>query len=320
MQNNISAAIFGCAGKELTEEEKVFFKKLNPVGFIIFSRNIDNPDQVRKLCASLRACTDRDDTPILIDQEGGRVARLQPPHWPVFPPAKKFGDEYCENCGCARQDCFDNFKKIGEELAKIGVNVDCAPILDVPVVGANEKIIGDRPFSKDVDVIIDLGKKACEALLEAGVLPIVKHIPGHGRAKTDSHFELPIVDTKYEELKNTDFKTFKGLADAPWAMTAHVLYTDIDASLPGSLSKKVINDIIRKEIGFDGFLICDDLSMKALNGDFENLTRDVLAAGCDAVLHCNGDMEEMKRIASALPKLSPKAYERYIRAQNLLKK
>lgn len=320
MSSNPSAVIFGCSGVTLTTEERDFFKSINPVGFIIFSRNIDNPEQVRSLCKELRDCTDREDAPVLIDQEGGRVARLQPPHWPVFPPAKTFGDMYKVDEKKAVEECFKNFSKIGEELEKIGVNVDCAPVLDVPVPNANEKVVGDRPFSTDPEVISKLGKIASDALLKSGVLPIMKHIPGHGRAKTDSHFELPIVDEDENILLNSDFKTFSDLAKfVPWAMTAHILYPSIDEKYPASLSSIIINEYIRGIIGFDGFLICDDLSMKALKGDFSYLTKKALDAGCDAVLHCNGDMKEMLEISRSIRPLSMKSMNRYIRGQNMLK-
>lgn len=317
--NRPAAVIFGCKGLSLSQEERHFFKTVNPTGFIIFARNIDNPEQVRALCADLRSCTDRPDAPILIDEEGGRVARLQPPHWPVFPPAKTFGDLYEKNARKARRACRDNFAKIAAELRKIGVNVDCAPVLDVPVAGANEKVVGDRPFSFKTSVIADLGAVACRALSNGGVLPIIKHIPGHGRATTDSHFELPVVTESRDLLHKTDFKAFRALAKlSPWAMTAHLLYTAVDAEKPASLSRKVIDEVIRGDIGFDGFLICDDLSMKALKGDFADLTAQALDAGCDAVLHCNGDMAEMAKIASAARPLTDKAMERYRRGQAIL--
>lgn len=314
-----SAVIFGCAGKSLSKEEKKFFTTVNPVGFILFARNIETPDQVKALIADLRACTDRPDAPVLVDQEGGRVARLKPPYWSVFPAQKAFGDWDGLDKDVARELCRKNFSAIGRELAESGFNVDCSPVLDVPVDGANPQVVGDRPFSFDPDVVAELGAVACESLMQEGVLPVIKHIPGHGRAKTDSHFDLPVVDTDFETLKETDFKPFKALAKlSPWAMTAHLLYTAIDAKKPASLSEKVIETVIRGEIGFDGFLICDDLSMKALSGGFVDLTKQAIAAGCDAVLHCNGDMKEMKKIASAVKPLTEKAWERYCRGQKIL--
>lgn len=314
-----SAVIFGCAGKSLSKEEKKFFTAVNPVGFILFARNIETPDQVKALITDLRACTDRPDAPVLVDQEGGRVARLKPPYWSVFPAQKAFGDWDGLDKDVARELCRKNFSAIGRELAESGFNVDCSPVLDVPVDGANPQVVGDRPFSFDPDVVAELGAVACESLMQEGVLPVIKHIPGHGRAKTDSHFDLPVVDTDFETLKETDFKPFKALAElSPWAMTAHLLYTAIDAKKPASLSEKVIETVIRGEIGFDGFLICDDLSMKALSGGFADLTKQAIAAGCDAVLHCNGDMKEMKKIASAVKPLTEKAWERYCRGQKIL--
>lgn len=312
-----SAVIFGCSGLALTDREKAFFERVNPLGFILFARNIATPEQVKTLTQSLRETVGRDDAPILIDQEGGRVARLKTPHWRKYPPMRVFGDMYADNAPETLDIVRDDARLIGRDLREIGVNVDCAPVLDVPVEGSNEKILGDRTFSRDPQTVGVLGSAFCEGLMAEGVLPVVKHMPGHGRAVVDSHFELPVVTDDLETLKNTDFMPFRHLADAPWGMTAHVLYTAVDEHNPASLSEKVLQDVIRGEIGFKGFLISDDLSMKALSGALPDLAAETLAAGCDAVLHCNGDMDEMDMIASAVEPLSARAMERYIRSRDM---
>ena len=304
-----SGVIFGCASLSLTDEEKEFFARVNPVGFILFARNVDTPEQVAALVDSLRQTTGRADVPVLIDQEGGRIQRLKAPHWEALPAGRRFGELYEKDADKGREAAFLNARYIGMTLAGLGIDVDCLPLLDLPRKDA-DLVIGDRAFSSRVDETADLGVSVCEGLMESGVLPIVKHIPGHGRATADSHKELPVVTADLETLKKTDFAPFKMLAHAPWAMTAHVMYTAVDDENPASLSEKVVRGIIRDYIGFDGFLICDDLSMKALNGDFADLTRRALAAGCDAVLHCNGDMNEMKAVAQGVSPLSEKSLAR----------
>ncbi|MBR1778066.1 MAG: beta-N-acetylhexosaminidase [Alphaproteobacteria bacterium] len=311
-----SAVVFGCSGLALTDEEKSFFERVNPLGFILFSRNIATPEQLKTLVQSLRETVDRADAPILIDQEGGRVSRLKPSHWPKYPPARTFGDMPEQAAGLRLT--YGTARLIGRDLRELGITVDCAPVLDVPVEGSNETVLGDRTFSLNPQATGPLGKAVCDGLLDEGVLPVIKHMPGHGRAVVDSHFELPEVTADLETLKQTDFVPFKYLADAPWGMTAHVMYTAIDAHKPASLSTKVIQDIIRDEIGFKGFLICDDLSMKALSGTLSDLTSEALAVGCDAVLHCNGDMDEMELIASAIEPLSSRAMERFVRGQEMV--
>lgn len=312
-----SAVIFGCSGLALTDEEKEFFSRVNPLGFILFSRNIATPEQLRTLVQSLRETVEREDAPVLIDQEGGRVSRLKPSYWSKYPPARTFGDAYKTNAKNGIQAAYETARLIGHDLRELGINVDCAPVLDVPVEGSIDTILGDRTFSLDPQLNGPLGKIVCDGLLAEGVLPVVKHMPGHGRAVVDSHFELPEVSADLETLKQTDFVPFKYLADAPWGMTAHVMYTAIDAHKPASLSNKVIQDIIRDEIGFKGFLICDDLSMKALSGALSDLAAEALSVGCDAVLHCNGNMDEMELIASAVEPLSVRSMERFVRGQKI---
>jgi beta-N-acetylhexosaminidase len=291
-----SSAIYGCSGPELTSEERDFFRAVKPLGFILFARNVEAPDQIRALTSELRATTGDTLTPILIDQEGGRVSRLKPPQWHERPAAGRFGEIYANSAETAREAVYLNARLIAHDLSSLGINVDCLPVLDVPISGA-DPIIGDRAFGTDPAQIIDLGRAQMEGLMEGGVLPVMKHIPGHGRANADSHLALPRVDTEAELLSATDFVPFRGLAHCPMAMTAHVVYEAIDPQRPATTSPKVIRDIIRGEIGFEGLLMSDDLSMNALSGDLSVRTKAALFAGCDVVLHCNGKMDEMKQVA-----------------------
>jgi beta-N-acetylhexosaminidase len=307
------AVIFGCKGPNLTSNELVFFSKTKPIGFILFARNCVDPEQLRKLIKDLRKSINNDYALILIDQEGGRVARLQKPHWREPPAAKLFADLAIKNIDLACEALNLNIRLVGQELRGLGINVNCLPVLDIPFDGA-DPIISDRAFGVDPEMISILGRVACEALLMEGVLPVIKHIPGHGRANVDSHKALPTVRTDWAELSKNDFLPFKLLADMPIAMTAHIIYSAIDPENPATTSTKIILDIIREEIGFDGLLISDDLSMKALDGDFSYRTQAALAAGCDAVLHCNGDMSEMKEISDVVFDLSDKSADRLERA------
>lgn len=307
------AAIFGCAGLSLTAEEKSFYRDRDPVGFILFARNVESPDQVRRLTDALRETVQRDDAPILIDQEGGRVARLKPPHWRQPPPAELFGKMYAKNAQAGIQAARLNAAVIGAELLDLGINVDCLPLIDLRFDGAHD-IIGDRAFSDDPDVVATLGRAAAEGLIDAGVLPVIKHIPGHGRAVVDTHEALPTVDTALDDLRATDFRPFKALSDMPIAMTAHIVYSAVDPLFPATTSPTLIEDIIRGEMGFDGLLLSDDLSMKALKGGLEDRARDAVGAGCDIALHCNGDMTEMRAVAAGTPALSDSGVDRFNRA------
>ncbi len=297
-----SRAIYGCAGTILAPEERDFFRAAQPWGFILFGRNIADKEQVRALCAALRETVDDERAPILIDQEGGRVARLKAPHWKTRPPAARFGEMYGVSHEAALEAVYLNARLIAHDLCEAGINVDCAPVLDVPVAGA-DAVIGDRAFAFDPAAIIDLGRAQIEGLMEGGVLPVMKHCPGHGRATADSHLALPRVATEAEELSATDFVTFRSLNTCPMAMTAHVVYEGIDPQRPATTSPKVIRDVIRGEIGFDGLLISDDLSMNALDGPLSVRTKAALFAGCDVVLHCNGKMDEMREVASEVKEL-----------------
>jgi beta-N-acetylhexosaminidase len=304
-----SRAIYGCSGPALSVEERAFFQDARPWGFILFARNVENPQQVKKLVAELRGTVGDGAAPILIDQEGGRVARLTPPQWHARAAAARFGALYQEDPERAREATYLNARLIAHDLAELGINVDCLPVLDVPVAGA-DAIIGDRAFAGDPATVIDLGRAQIQGLMEGGVLPVMKHIPGHGRAGADSHLALPRVSARAAELSASDFVTFRSLDTCPIAMTAHVVYDSIDPQRPATTSPKVIRDVIRGEIGFDGLLMSDDLSMKALEGPLSLRAKLALFAGCDLVLHCNGDMDEMKDVASEAKELEGPALKR----------
>lgn len=308
------AAIFGVTGPELNAEERAFFRDTQPLGFILFARNIQDPDQVRRLVADLRASVSHADAPVLIDQEGGRVQRLRPPYWRAASPAAQFGALARRKAQAGAKAVFLNHQLIGAELAALGIDVDCAPLIDVHQPGAHD-VIGDRAFSGDPEEVATLGRAAADGLMSAGITPIIKHIPGHGRSMVDSHHDLPRVPTSHAELARVDFLPFRKLNDLPWAMTAHIVYEAIDRDLPATLSAKVIAEVIRGEIGFDGLLLSDDMSMKALNGPLDDLTRRALAAGCDVALHCNGKMDEMRQIGAGASPLSKAAEERYTRGR-----
>ncbi len=297
-----SRAIFGCAATSLSVAEKSFFREVQPWGFILFARNISDAGQVKALVQELRDAVGDKTAPVLIDQEGGRVARLKPPHWHARPAAARFGILHNANPEAAREAVYLNARLIAHDLAGLGINIDCQPVLDVPAPGAHD-VIGDRAFSTDPATVITLGKAQIEGLMDGGVLPVMKHIPGHGRAGSDSHLDLPHVSASVEELSASDFVTFRSLDNCPMAMTAHVVYESIDPQRPATTSPKVIRDVIRGEIGFDGLLMSDDLSMKALDGPLSVRAKQALFAGCDLVLHCNGDMDEMREVASEVTEL-----------------
>lgn len=297
--SNPNAVILGCAGTELTDWERDFFRDLNPLGFILFARNIEDPYQVRALCDELRSCVSHPDVPILIDQEGGRVARLKPPHWREAPSAAKIGELAAFNLEMGLEAAHLNARLFAAELLDLGINVDCAPVLDIPLPDA-DPIISDRAFAAHPEMNAVLGRAACRGFMAGGVLPVIKHIPGHGRANVDSHKELPYVDSDFDILDSVDFRPFADLADMPWAMTAHIVYSDIDPHAPATMSPRLIEDVIRNHIGFNGILISDDLSMQALEGDFTSRAAAALEAGCDLVLHCNGDKKEMLAVADGV--------------------
>lgn len=302
-----SAAIYGCSGHRLTAEERAFFAETRPWGFILFRRNVDTPDQVKALIAELRDSIGRADAPVLIDQEGGRVQRLGPPHWPKYPP----GSAYLKAVNdpmAARELVRLGARLIAHDLREVGITVDCVPVLDVPVPGAHD-IIGDRAYAQDPATVTQLGRAAAEGLLAGGVLPIIKHIPGHGRAFADSHHDLPVVETDLATLDAWDFAPFKALSDMPMAMTAHVVFSAVDAKRPATTSKKGIR-LMREHLGFSGLIMSDDLSMKALSGTLTQRAEQSLKAGCDVILHCNGDLDEMRQVADGTGKLKGEARRR----------
>ncbi|MHA6643403.1 beta-N-acetylhexosaminidase [Mesorhizobium sp. A623] len=311
--------ILGCAGKSLSRDEIRFYRGECPWGFILFARNISEPEQIRDLVASMRDCIGRPDAPVFIDQEGGRVQRLRPPLAPNYPAGAALGalwrDDHDEGCRAAwllgRLHAFD--------LARYGLTADCLPVLDVPIEGASD-VIGARAYGKEPKSVTELGRASAEGLMAGGVLPVMKHIPGHGRAFADTHFELPTVDASLDDLRRHDFEPFRQLAHLPAAMTAHVIFSAIDPHNPATTSGKVIEEVIRREIGFDGLLISDDTSMKALSGDFPTKAASILAAGCDLVLHCNGVFEEMMGIASRTTGLEGTALARAERALVVINK
>jgi beta-N-acetylhexosaminidase len=296
------ACVLGCAGPELSATERAFFRAVRPWGFILFKRNLENPDQVRALVEALRATVGREDAPVLIDQEGGRVQRLGPPHWPKYPSGRAYGDACAGDPQLRREMTRLGARLMAHDLKQLGVNVDCVPVLDTPQKGMTEAI-GDRAYADDPDTIAVLGRAACEGMLAGGVLPVIKHMPGHGRATSDSHLSLPVVKTPLKTLEAVDFKPFRVCSDMPMGMTAHVVYTAVDPKRAATISGKVIR-LIRDDIGFDGLLMSDDISMKALGGTFEERAKAALRAGCDVVLHCNGDMDEMKGIVAGSSHLS----------------
>lgn len=282
--------IYGCEGLNLTQAEQDFFNKAQPLGFILFERNCEYPLQVKTLIAQLKACVNHTDVPILIDQEGGRVVRLKPPHWLPRPAAKTL---------TSAQAVYDNALSMAHELAELGVTVNCAPCADLLIDGAAD-IIGDRAFSADPAIVTEYSLAMLKGLEDGGIIPVIKHLPGHGRAPVDSHEELPVVEIDHATLNQTDFVPFKALAKASkiaWGMTAHVIYSDIDPINVATQSSHVIDSIIRTELGFKGFLVSDCLTMKALSGSFEEKARKSLQAGCDAVLMCKGTVQEFEDVA-----------------------
>jgi len=309
--------VLGCAGPVLDAAEQAFFREANPLGFILFRRNIASPEQVKELITRLRDAVGRPDAPILIDQEGGRVARLRPPHWPDHPAARSIGELAERAPAQGAEAAWLNGRLLASALHDLGITVDCAPVCDVPVPHAHD-VIGDRAFAEDPDLVSDLARAFCDGLLAGVVLPVIKHIPGHGRAGADSHEELPVVDTSESELIATDFVPFRRLADLPLGMVAHVVYRAIDPGHPASTSPTVIAGVVRGLLGFDGLLFSDDLSMGALHGSPATRARDVLAAGCDVVLHCNGRLEEMRQVAAVTPALAGEPWRRWQRALDVL--
>jgi beta-N-acetylhexosaminidase len=307
------AFITGVAGPELNAAEREFIRAQRPWGFILFKRNIETPEQVTRLVNDLRQELAQPDAPVLIDQEGGRVQRLGPPHWPVYPAGAVFGRLYDIDRKLGLAAAQLSARLIAADLADLGISVDCLPLADLPVAGA-DAVIGNRAYGTEVDKVAAIGRAVTEGLEQGGILPVLKHIPGHGRATADTHFRLPVVDTPGIELERTDFAAFQPLADLPMAMTAHVVFSALDPAQPATTSATMINQVIRGVIGFQGLLMSDDVSMNALAGSIAERTRAIFAAGCDIVLHCNGKLDEMAEVAGETPELSGLALQRAQRA------
>jgi beta-N-acetylhexosaminidase len=307
----VRAFISGCAGLELTVAERGFFAKANPWGLILFKRNCETPAQVKALTAYFRAAVGRKDAPVFIDQEGGRVQRMGPPvpEWRKYPSAEEFGRLY-EKCPLhALRATRLVGRLMAQDLEDVGITANCAPVLDLPRENTTAAITS-RAYSPKPDVALMLARAHMDGFMEGGVLPVIKHIPGHGRAEVDSHFDLPVIKASRAELEAHDFQPFAGLATCPMAMTAHVVLTAIDDKHPATQSKLVIKDVIRKQLGFGGLLMTDDLSMKALKGSLTEKVNASLDAGVDMVLHCNGILSEMEEVAAATGELKGKALAR----------
>jgi beta-N-acetylhexosaminidase len=307
------AFITGLSRLELTAEEREFIRSMRPWGFILFKRNIETPAQVIALVRELRAAIGNPDAPVLIDQEGGRVQRMGPPHWPVYPPGAVFAALYDIDPALGLSAARLSARLIAADLTEAGVTVDCLPLADVPVPGA-DAVIGNRAYGTEPVKVAAIAGAVTEGLEQGGILPVLKHIPGHGRATADTHFRLPEVDTPKAELERTDFAAFQPLADLPMAMTAHVVFSALDPAHPATTSATIIEQVIRGVIGFQGLLMSDDVSMNALAGSIAQRTRAIFAAGCDMVLHCNGKLDEMREVAAETPELAGLALERARRA------
>ncbi|MGI9425617.1 MAG: beta-N-acetylhexosaminidase [Hyphomicrobiaceae bacterium] len=302
--------IVGLSGADLTPLEAAFLREAKPTGIIVFTRNAETPEQLRRLISDARDAIGEGECLTLVDQEGGRVQRLMPPHWRRLPAAETYGRRFRTDPDAAETAARMISELCAHELRALGLNTNCVPCADIPVSGANP-IIGTRAYASDVATTVRLARIVAEAHLAAGILPVIKHIPGHGRAEVDSHLTLPIVDTPATELAASDFAAFKALRDLPAAMTAHVVYNAIDNANPATTSVHVLQGIVRGDIGFSGLLMSDDLSMKALAGDLGSRAAGAIAAGCDIALHCNGDLPEMQAVAANVPVLEGEALRRF---------
>ena len=307
--NTCKAWISGCIGRTVNRDERLFFADERPFGFILFRRNISEPNQLSDLVAELKELGGGDATPILVDQEGGRVQRLRPPMAPNRPVAEEIGRLFRRDEEAGLRAAFLQGRILAADILAYGINANCVPCLDAPVEGAHS-VIGDRAYSSEPEIVALLGRAAASGTMSKGVLPVMKHLPGHGRGNADSHEELPVVTAARGELEAHDWPPFHALRDLPAAMTAHVLYTALDPQAPATLSPRIVEEVIRGAIGFDGLLMTDDLSMKALKGGFTDRSRRAIEAGCDVILHCNGDFDEMQAVAAGVPPLEGRALER----------
>jgi beta-N-acetylhexosaminidase len=302
------AFITGLAGLTLTADERAFLREARPWGLILFKRNIQDKQKVSDFIGEILNELDQN-TPILVDQEGGRVQRLGPPHWPAYPPGAAYGRLYDSNRAAGLAAARLGARLIAADLVELGINVDCLPLADVPVAGA-DAVIGDRAYGTTPDKVAAIAAAVAAGLEEGGVLPVLKHIPGHGRATADSHAKLPVVDAPRAALEASDFAAFRPLKNLPLGMTAHVVFTAFDPVLPATTSATMIREVIRGFIGFDWLLMSDDVSMQALSGSIGERSRASLAAGCDVVLHCNGKLDEMRAVAAEAPELAGEALRR----------
>jgi beta-N-acetylhexosaminidase len=310
---SIRAFITGVSSLTLTDPEREFLRAQRPWGFILFKRNVDSPAQVAALVRAMRDCVGAPDAPVLIDQEGGRVQRLGPPHWPIYPPGAVFSTLYDIDTNLGLKAARLSNRLIAADLIDLGITVDCLPLADVPVADA-DAVIGNRAYGTTPDKVAAIARAVTDGLEQGGVLPVLKHIPGHGRATADTHHQLPVVDTAKTELEAIDFAAFRPLADLPMAMTAHVVFSAFDPAQPATTSATIIDQVIRGTIGFQGLLMSDDVSMNALDGSIAERTRAIIAAGCDMVLHCNGKLDEMRAVAAETPILGGEALARADRA------
>ncbi|MEZ5895788.1 MAG: beta-N-acetylhexosaminidase [Parvularculaceae bacterium] len=317
-QSAPSAVVYDCEGARLSADEKAFFRDADPWGFILFARHCESAESVTALCAELRDCVGRD-APVMIDQEGGRVARMKPPIFPAHPPPAVFGDLWKLDPKAAVEAARLNSFLLGRMISDLGVNIDCAPMLDVPQIDSNKVVIGDRAIASHPDQVAALGRAVIDGLMQGGALPVIKHMPGHGRALVDSHYDLPRVTASRRDLEQTDFAPFRALNDAPVGMTAHVVYDALDPALCATMSKTVIDEVIRGEIGFDGLLVSDDLKMKALGGPVGARVGQSLAAGCDIACCCNFTLEEKLAAAKTARPLAGESARRAERALSALK-
>lgn len=303
------ACILGLEGPELGNWEKGFFREADPYGFILFARNVVDRTQLRRLTDDLRDVSGKTNLPILVDQEGGRVMRLKPPHWRKIPAAGVFGTLFDRSSDDAREAAYINARLMAADLREGGISVACAPVLDLRFPGMSD-VVGDRSYGSEVSTVVSLASAVVAGLMDGGIIPVIKHIPGHGRASVDSHKDLPVITASRSSLDAADFEPFRQMKDVVAAMSAHLLFTRIDDQRPGTVSKTVIDEIVRGDIGFENLLISDDLSMEALGGSIASRTHDCLNAGCDIALHCNGKRTELEQVVSMTPRLAGTPLER----------
>ena len=309
--------ISGCLGPRLCAQDKAFFRAERPYGLILFARNMETPEQIAQLCAEFREAVGRRDAPVFIDQEGGRVQRFGPPYLPKYPAAGEIGQLYGVDADAARRAAYLHAFVIGGDLRALGITANCIPCLDLPVEGASW-IIGARAYGSDARQVTDLGRQAIQGCLDAGVFPVMKHMPGHGRALVDTHELLPVVECSLKDMEARDFLPFRALCDCPFGMTAHIVFSEIDKSRPVTQSRQAIDQILREALAFDGVLLSDDISMKALGGELGERVKLIVEAGCDMVLHCNGELDEMRVVANAVPEANADTLRRIEAAEKQL--